>query len=155
MTASHAARRCTRGLLGGVPCAAIAMWLASSMATHAQSAAVQPQAPVPKAAATHAQAKATATHPPPPAAISQPTRAGSHASPAAATAPLPASVSATPGSNTAASATAPAAASTPAPAPPPPSQPVAKPGDEAVIHDLEFVMLLEMLKDYELLDDAP
>jgi hypothetical protein len=43
----------------------------------------------------------------------------------------------------------------PAPAPLPPGKAAAKPGDEAVIQDLEFLMLLEMLKDYELLDEAP
>lgn len=48
----------------------------------------------------------------------------------------------------------PPASSPPAPAPKPPAKAAPRPEDEAIIDQLELFMLMEMMKDYELLDET-
>lgn len=135
-----------RGLGWSAGCA---LWLLGAAHVHAQSTQSAAHGAAPKPANLPAANSSRATPPAQAAAAPSPanTPAGPRPGPRPTTAqpakpaPLPSAIA------PAAHAAQPVAASTA------PTKPATKPGDEAIVRDLELLMLLEMLKDYELLDD--
>ncbi len=131
-----------RGLGWSAGCA---LWLLGAAHVHAQSTQSAAHGAAPKPANLPAANSSRAT--PPAQAAAAPSPANTPAGPRPTTAqpakpaPLPSAIA------PAAHAAQPVAASTA------PTKPATKPGDEAIVRDLELLMLLEMLKDYELLDD--